>query len=426
MLFLGLTGYVLDQAFKASLQSAARESLRNHIYALLSAAQDEGEQLDMPTTLPNPEFMRIHSGLYAAISTKNQQLLWKSPSAQGLELTPQTDLEAGKFSFSPTDHRRDFYSLHYRVIWENEGRKAQSYTFAVWQDKQPLMSELRGFRSTLWRWLGGIGLVLIALQSIILRWGLAPLRNLANDLKKMEAGQQGQLTGKYPSELQGVTTNLNLLISSERRQRQRYRDTLADLAHSLKTPLAVMRCHLDAPSNESVSPMAEQVEQMDQIVTYQLQRAATPHTRFTARAVSVQPVLEKLLRNLAKVYHAKSVRYEILADVPGSFYGDERDLIEMLGNILDNAFKASRKSIRASIEQTDRKSLVIRIEDDGAGIASELQDSILQRGVRADSTSQGQGIGLAVTRDIIQSYEGQLLITASTLGGACFILRFAN
>ena len=420
---------MLDQAFKASLQSAAYEGLRNHIYALLSAAQDEGEQLAMPTTLPNPEFMRINSGLYAAISTKDHQLLWKSPSAQGLELAPQTDLGAGKFSFSPTtqtDHQMAFYSLHYRVIWENEDRKEQSYTFAVWQDKQPLLSELRGFRSTLWRWLGGIGLVLVTLQSVILRWGLAPLRNLANDLKKMEAGQQDQLAGKYPSELQGITTNLNLLVSNERQQRQRYRDTLADLAHSLKTPLAVMRCLLEKPSAESASPLAEQVEQMDQIVTYQLQRAATPHTRFTAQAVPVQQVVEKLLRNLAKVYHAKSVRYEILANVPGSFYGDERDLIEMLGNILDNAFKASRKSIRASIEQPDHKSLVIRIEDDGAGIASELQDSILQRGVRADSTSQGQGIGLAVTRDIIQSYEGELLITASTLGGACFILRFAN
>lgn len=429
LLFLGLTGYVLDRAFKASIENAVYERLRNHIYALLSAVEDEGEQLAMPTVLPNPEFMRINSGLYAAISTQDNQLLWRSPSAEGLKLIPQTRLSTGSFSFSTsseTEKKMDLYSLHYGIIWENEKNRAQSYTFAIWQDKQPIIAELHGFRTTLRLWLGGIGLLLLGIQASILHWGLAPLRGLANDLKKMEEGKQDHLTGTYPAELQHITINLNLLLSNERRQRQRYRNTLADLAHSLKTPLAIMHCLTEKLPASSANAIDEQLERMDQIVTYQLQRASTPHTRFTTQAVPVKPILEKLLRNLSKVYHAKSVHYEILADTQGDFYGDKRDLMEMLGNILDNAFKASRKVIRATVEQPANKSLLIRIEDDGPGIAREVQDNILQRGVRADSTSPGQGIGLAVTRDIALSYKGELQIKTSPMGGACFILKFAN
>jgi len=129
------------------------------------------------------------------------------------------------------------------VVWENG---QDQYDFVVLESTGPYLAEVNNFRASLWSWLGGVAVLLLVLQVLLLRWGLSPLRRLAQDLKQIEAGASEQLKGSYPRELRPVTENLNLLIKTERKQQARYRETLGDLAHSLKTPLAVIAGVLQA------------------------------------------------------------------------------------------------------------------------------------------------------------------------------------
>jgi two-component system sensor histidine kinase PhoQ len=268
-----------------------------------------------------------------------------------------------------------------------------------------------------------MALLLLAAQWAILRWGLSPLRRVADELTRLERGEQERIAGNYPTELQRLTDNLNTLLTHERSQQKRYRDALADLAHSLKTPLALVRGALrDAVrSDPTARTLDEQVERMDRIVAYQLQRASTSGRSRLAAPQPLRPAVERMLAALAKVHGDKRIATEVVVDAGVRFRGDEGDLTELLGNLLDNAFKWGRTQVRVSAEAAGGR-LTLSVEDDGQGVAPEQAQRVLERGVRADQSVPGQGIGLAVVHDIVDAYGGELRIERSGLGGARIIL----
>jgi two-component system, OmpR family, sensor histidine kinase PhoQ len=181
--------------------------------------------------------------------------------------------------------------------------------------------------------------------------------------------------------------------------------------------------------SEQLGAVEEQLGRMNQIVSYQLQRAVhSNQSSALARQVLVKPVVEKVLDALAKVYRDKSVCVATQLDSKALFYGDERDLLEVLGNVLDNAFKYSRGEVRITTnsESDEFQGLEIVIEDNGYGIGEEKQEFVLQRGARADTLVQGQGIGLAVVTDIVSSYQGTIAVGSSELRGAKITMRFAS
>jgi two-component system sensor histidine kinase PhoQ len=239
----------------------------------------------------------------------------------------------------------------------------------------------------------------------------------------LEQGGQEQIAGAYPTEVERLTDNLNALLVRERARQKRYRDALADLAHSLKTPLALVRSALSRARAEPelAQALEEQVEHMDRIVGYHLQRAAASGSSGMRAPLPVRPAVERMVKALSKVYADKPVEAEIAIDERLRFRGDEGDLTEMLGNVLDNAFKWSRSKVRIGATLGDGR-LALTIEDDGAGIAEADAQRVLQRGVRADQTTPGHGIGLAVTRDIVEAYDGRVIIERSALGGAAVTL----
>ncbi len=435
-LFLGLTIYVLDKAFQNSVETALLERLKTHSYTLLAAADDQDGQLKMPELLEDPGFNQLASGLYGFIYDHQGNEIWRSPSAISLNVDFISTASSGEYQLNKisTPENGELYVFTYGIIWENESGKEARYNFSVLHNNAPVIAEIKSFRSTLWRLLGAMGILLLLILGAIMHWGLSPLRKLATDLHEIEEGRQEHLTGSYPLELRGVTRNLNLLIKNERRQRHRYRNTLADLAHSLKTPLAILRgasnSALASDKNEDQSILDEQIDRMDEIITYQLQRASAPQVSFSAKGISLQGIAKKIMRTLSKVYADKQVRIKM--DIPENclFFGDERDLMEVLGNLLDNAFKACKQQVWISAENSASNTslngpvLTIHIEDDGPGIPSDNHEAVLERGIRADTKTTGQGIGLAVSMDIINSYKGQLKIERSALGGAHFIVRF--
>jgi len=442
-LFLGLTGVVLDRAFRSSVEAGVAEQLQVQLYVLLGAVEEDAGEFYFLEDLREPRFTQLNSGLYALVSSPQKQELLRSPSAlernfDGL-IAHWSGLGRGEtyFSREVAADGQEYFIAAYAVVWENG---EDQYDFVVLESTGTYLAEVNNFRASLWSWLGGVAVLLLVLQVLLLRWGLSPLRRLARDLKQIEAGASEQLEGVYPRELRPVTENLNLLIKTERKQQARYRETLGDLAHSLKTPLAVIAgvMHGLAESRDKAQAtvsaeqrrtVEEQLERMNQIVGYQLQRAVkSTGSTALARRVNVQEAAAKILRALEKVYAPRP--REIVCDIDPAiaFLGDERDLMEMLGNLLDNAFKYGRQwlSISAQVSQSPVRQLSIVVEDDGPGIPSGQQDFVLQRGARLDTLAQGQGIGLAVVTDIVGSYGGQIDVGTGILGGARIQLVFGN
>lgn len=425
-LFLGLTGLVLERAFDRSLTTAAREQLQGQIYLLFSVAEMEGTgeqaQLEMPPALLEPNFERVNSGLYGYLSTRTERTTWHSSSAQLRPEPPTTEqfpppgnLLLDEIELDDQPHWR----ARYAVIWEDESGQDHDYLVTLLRDQAPYQAELASFRRQLWRWLGAAALLLVIAQSASLRWGLRPLDRLARALDAMRDGSRPHLEGQHPRELQPVVDNLNQVLDREQSLRKRYRDSLSNLAHSLKTPLTVLRNQASdsAADQDARDVIAEQVARMDQVVNYQLRRAVSEQQQGLHRQTPIGPAARRMVNTLEKVYREQAPQFELAIPDDLAFPGDEQDLLELLGNLLDNACKYGRGRIRVSAEG-DSECLRLIVEDNGPGIPEEQREQVIRRGQRLDTLQAGQGIGLAVAADIVGSYGGQLSIGESELGGA--------
>jgi two-component system sensor histidine kinase PhoQ len=438
--FLGLAFFALDRAFYEAAESALRDRLQGYIYAYLAAADTTRSGLLIPPEVgPDPRFDRpVQSGLYAGIicdkivNIKGNQ--WRSPSASDRELPFGAELPRGEVRFTGpiATPVGELFMLAQGVDWTIGVKNELHLTFYVAEEVAGLREQVDVYRRTLAIWLGGTGVVLLLLLVGVLRWSLAPLRKVVGDLARVERGSQDHLDSAYPVELSGLTTSLNSFIDAERDRLKRYRNTLSDLAHSLKTPLAVMRSQLETgDEGESLRwTVLEQVGRMDEIVAYQLSRAATSGHQTFAAPLPIEPYAEEIVRSLEKVYAHKAVLCEFDIAPAARFHGDQGDLLELLGNLLENAFKWARRRVLLSASVlpggTGRRSgLELVIEDDGPGVAEENVEHLLQRGVRGDERVQGHGIGLAIVQDILRAYQGDVTATRSeTLGGARFVIRF--
>lgn len=426
-----IAGLALSSAYRYSLETSAKDRLQLQVFLLLGAVELKPDHIQFPERLQEPRYEQIGSGLYGSIHDQQGNLLWRSLSSVLLddpELTEIINLSGLNTGVPKFEHlvESKLFSFQLRIVWETQG-KEQSYLFTVMETDEQVIRDIKAYNNQLILWLGIIFLVALLAQTFILYWGLHPLRRLARDLKAIETGKGEKLEGDYPDEVLPVTHNLNGLIESERKQRERYRNTLGDLAHSLKTPLAVMRgAELEEHELYSYqSLVSEQVERMDQIVQYQLSRAVKSQNKPLGKAIPVTPIIERMLAALGKVYRNKAVLTEIELDDKLTFYGDERDLMEVLGNIMENAFKYGHQQVRVVGTQQSGE-LKLTICDDGPGVSPDMRQIILQRGARLDTSIQGQGIGLSVATDIVSSYQGQIEVKDSPLGGACFVLHFPD
>jgi two-component system, OmpR family, sensor histidine kinase PhoQ len=431
--FLGLTGYALDQAFADTALASQRERLQTYLQAYIARSEvTRANQIVVDEEPPEPRFAQPgDSGLYAAVRGAN--FAWESPSALERGLPFDLDLARGEVRFdgpleSPVG---PIYRLGMGVNWEVGAEQSVDFTFFVAESAGAIERQISVFRRTLWAYLGGAGLLLLSLQTVMLRWSLRPLRRVVVDLARVERGESDRLDGRYPRELAVLTDSLNGFIESEREHLTRYRNTLGDLAHSLKTPLAVLRSRLDADTDPDTvrEEVQQQVARMDDIVAYQLSRAATSgHQRFAA-PLEIDRRAEELVRGLEKVYAGKGVYCEFELDPQARFHGEQGDLMELLGNLVENAFKWARQRVLLTTQSLPgapgrRPGLLLAVDDDGPGIPPDKVERLLQRGVRGDERVQGHGIGLAIVQDIVRAYRGKLSVERSAeLGGARFEIR---
>ena len=430
LLFLGIMGLVLDNAFRLSAEESVSERLLLHVYALIAASDEDaaadGAAIYLPETLQEPHFNSPGSGLFGLVYSAAGEEIWRSRSALDVQLADPArrelfaSTEPGVARFGQLPATPDFeplFFMAYPVIWQGESAESR-YIYVVLEALTPYRQEINAFRNNLWGWLIAGVIVLVAVQAAIMRWGLQPLVKLEGDLKAIETGEKDYLAGGYPREIAGVTRNLNLLLADERRQRERYRNTLADLAHSLKTPLSILKNEAARPELDESTGAAlnEQVDRMNDIVGYQLERAVASSSALYRASVPVAPVVDKLVTALARVYQDKGVVID--ADIQAEkFAGDERDLYELLGNLLDNACKYGGGRVGLALRDRAER-LLIQVDDDGPGIAETNHEQVLRRGARLDTRESGQGIGLAVVAEIVDRYDGKIAIRQAALGGA--------
>lgn len=434
ILFFGLTIAALDLVFREITEQAMRERLETQLLALISASEEDGIGLHPTEGKTDERLLNPGSGLYGEILRADGYPSWRSNSLTGSGLAFDVQLPPGARRYGEL-RRGDgapVRALSRGISWQFENGEMQTFVYSVAEDLDPYYEQLNRFRVQLFGWFGVLMLLLIGVLWILLRRLLAPLRRVEREIEAIEAGNLNELGGGYPRELLGITTNLNTLLRSERERLSRYRNTLGNLAHSFKTPLAVMRNLLSGPQGRELAvarQLDEQVSRMDDIVKYQLKRAAASGGSGIGSApVDVRDTLEALRGALLKVHVERGLACEVSVAEGVAFVGDREDLTEIAGNLLDNAFKWAMRRVKVTADRVTRAGarrdgVSIVVEDDGPGIPAVERARVLERGARLDERVSGQGIGLSVVRELVQLNGGAIEIGESSLGGARIEVR---
>jgi two-component system sensor histidine kinase PhoQ len=417
----------LDSLYRNLGLRALEDVLDAQVIALIATAETDAQGRLVPLNLAEPRLATPGSGLYAEIL--GSQGSWRSPStiASGLNLAAEPRPGERRFEHARLADGTRILGLSIGVRWEPGAGADREYVIRAAQSLEPWYEQLLRVRTGLATGFLLLALLLLGGLAVALRFALEPLRRLEREIQDVEAGRRDALGRGWPRELAGVTGNLNALIVGERKRLERYRTTLGNLAHSLKTPLAALRGLLER-GESAPAALAPQLDRMQAIVQHQLKRAVFGGSGATLTDQPVAEPLEQLRAALAKVYADKSLRATV-AVAPGTAYPiDAGDLLELAGNLMDNACKYGHRAVvvRATpwtAAEWRRPGLVLEVEDDGSGIPPAERARVLERGARADESVAGQGIGLSVAREIAAAYGGTLEIGESRLGGARICVR---
>ncbi|MEM1154609.1 MAG: ATP-binding protein [Pseudomonadota bacterium] len=443
-LFLGLTAWALDRAFKNYQLETQQESMRLQQLLLAKAANWDGLQWQFDA-LDEPRLSLLGSGLYAYVVSPEGEILWHSPSADLIgelsepnfavaEMVLELELYTpgvGSSAFGECELDAPYFCSSTGVAWGSDGPESN---FLIIETQEKIIAARSAYRNyLLWLSLGAAVLLLLA-QSLVVRWGLLPLRRIAVGIKRLERGKADRLEGPYPEELVPLTDNINVLLASEKRRRDRVRNTMDRLTHVLKTPLMLIRNSSD--DDRSFRTMVqEQVSRMLGIVEGELAKARLDGATadILGKPVHVLPVLQRIADAYVKLPRrtlAQSERGAPVIDTRGIdadlvFHGEERDLQDLFGSILENSLKYCRSQIEVcaqSFESDGSNIMELTVGDDGDGIPPGYEQAILQRGARADTVNVGQGLGLSIVVEIISAYGGSLKVDRCELGGALFVV----
>jgi two-component system sensor histidine kinase PhoQ len=432
VVFFALTVFLLDTVFRHAAEQALRDVMDAQMVALIAAADPDGPESVTPTALLDTRFDTPGSGLYAEIRSASGESIWRSQSTTGTPVQFGPALEGGERKFIFTDIADTDIRLAVAsrgIVWDNLHGQPARFTFSVASSLETYEAQIQSFRQQMVGWFAGLAALLVATLAGLLRWLSQPMRRLEREIKDVEAGRRETLGDAWPRELTAVTSNLNALLDGERQRIKRYRDTLGNLAHSLKTPLAVMRQSLSNADGATRQTLDAQIDRMTDIIEHQMKRAVTSGgVLLGQQPVDLAPIVTELRSALVKVYGNKDMLFETSIDTSAQFIGDRADITELLGNLLDNACKWCRSRVRISATvgadgADTRRALGIVIEDDGPGIAEADRARVLQRGGRVDEATPGHGIGLPMVHETVALYGGAMRIDASELGGARFELH---
>ena len=419
--------------------------LQNIVTGLFSESRMLKDSIEMPTEVSYGELNKPDASLVAIVCDQDaHKMLWRSISAShvaqdgpacqrlvsvmGEEVSQLVTLNINgtKSRYGELEINDKPVIIQLVQLQLSRNNYTTRYVIAVAKYAQDFEDAMSAFEQKVLRRSAMLFVFFTALFYLTIHWSLSSLSRLTRELNSIKAGEREALSKKYEPELQGLTSALNQLLHSEREQKTRYQHSMNDLAHSLKTRLALLKAVSEESNHANkgfTHALNEQISQMNQIVHYQLRRAVSGRQNISSQPIAIAPEINKLISTLDKVYRHKKIRFTFQDPDQGIFFGQQDDLMELMGNLLDNACKFTLSQVMISARFNKQQGLTLQIEDDGLGIDESIRDKVLQRGVRADS-SGGQGIGLAVSNEIIHSYAGEIAIFDSALGGAGFNIHF--
>jgi signal transduction histidine kinase len=293
------------------------------------------------------------------------------------------------------------------------------FTVAVAAPSDEIDADIRDFRFALTMTFLLLGLALVASTIVQVRYGLRPLKRLGAAVGMVRTGEAPRIIGDYPPDLAPLAGELNLLIDANHEILDRARTQVGNLAHALKTPLSVVLNEAEAGDGNLPQTVKTQAAIMRDQVQYYLDRArAAALSGALGGVAEIAPSLDALIRTFAKIAQGRSIAGSHGVPASARFRGDRQDLEEMLGNLLDNAFKWARAQVTVSLGRPDGVGrIVLLIDDDGPGLPDEALADVLKRGRRLDEGTPGSGLGLSIVVDLAKLYGGELTLERSPLGG---------
>jgi len=418
---LGLVGLALNAANYRSAVSSLQSRMESYVYLVLAAMEvSEDGGVVVGDDLGDPRLAQPASGVYVRIQGTGDQ--WSSPSSLGMQWPDLGTAEPGQMTFTEPVEPDGTFALQYGIGWQLPDGRIRPFTVSVLVDEREIRQQTSAFRLGLLRSLVAAGAILLLAQVAIFFYSFRPLGRVAGDVGRIESGEAATLEGPYPKELEPLVRNVNRLLETEKSNQTRIRNALDSLAHSLKTPLAVIQAGLPLHGGDAEGTMQNAVNEMSRLIATRLERAGSTARRTLVEPVEVQAQVKRVLDSLQKVYSHKMIQAGMTLENELKFYGEQRDLMELTGNLLDNAFKygKSRVKISGGVLDADasRPGLWLLVEDDGPGINESQWDRLTQRGLRGDEKVEGHGLGLAIVMELVTAYGGEVSIGRSELGGA--------
>lgn len=350
--------------------------------------------------------------------------LWSASLGEPTNPSPDVlPIETGKLRQYHHYEAKGPYGKRLRLIsyMVNLADKANPYIIIASWPLDPLEDEVDSFGFNLVLTLGILGLILLISIGIVIRYGLRPLRKVAPALAAIRSGKAERLSGPFPSEIAPLADEVNALLDHNAQVVERARTHAGNLAHALKTPLAVLQNEAGASKSALSDKVVEQTKIMKDSVEHHLARA-----RMAAQAgvlgarTEVMPIVDGLARTLEKIHRDKNLKITTEGPPELAFRGERQDFEEALGNLMDNACRYARGHVHVSVVQEPggrRPALVVTVEDDGPGLSQSQRRKAVKRGTRLDEQTPGSGLGLSIVRDVAEMYDGAFDLSESDLGG---------
>jgi two-component system, OmpR family, sensor histidine kinase PhoQ len=415
---------ITKNAYINANKTNIHQSLNAQLYALMAVADEQDAQLILPNSLKNDRLNHLNSGLVAYVLDIDGDLIWRSASSDSFGILPDISLSysINKLTESMFEQEMMFW-VGDKITWEHENGLEGEYLFLIGEKQSAMLLQVNEYKRTIATWLWLSTVILLMVLVLALNLSLSPLKDAQIQIELVSKGDIDKVEGDFPAELIPLTSSINKLLVSEGQQKTRYRNSLGNLAHSLKTPLAVIKSELQHQAeSESKQQLIKQVERIDDIVKYQLNRAVISPSQTLIRQWPIATEVAKIVDALNKIHAAKNI--QVSADIPTDCYfpGDKGDFLELLGNLSDNACKWAKQQVKIQAQSSNNQ-LELSVIDDGPGIPEDKRALILDRGKRLDQLAEGQGLGLSIVMDIIQNYNAEMSIGDSDLGGSIFTIK---
>ena len=426
ILALAGTAFLLTNLYSRALDTNLTNQLKFNIDTLTSATLDSTEPNFSDVDVRDPRFNRASTGWYWIIRDEAGKVLASSRSVVGSE--PPTlggNFDADNYR---TDILSDEAGNRIRAIERSTTSNGRPLRITVTGNLDDSLAQVGEFRGQTLTVLGAVGIALAIMSGIVARLALRPIDRLGKAIERVREGESETITGDYPREIAPLAEEVNELLRSNTQIIERARSQVGNLAHGLKTPLAVLRNEASAARDNPLSAVVtSESEKMMQLVTTYLDRARlAARSAVVGKRADATMVMLRLVRVMQKLNQNVTIAFKRPdASLPW-FRGDEGDLEEIAGNLLDNACKWSKGQIAVTMvaERTpSQQFLLIRIEDDGPGLTEEEAKKVLRRGVRLDEKTPGSGLGLDIVKELVDVYGGSLQLKRSVLGGLLCELR---